>query len=147
MGLISRLRSTTRDRSILLIRLMVGAVFLSEGLQKFLFPAVVGAGRFMRIGLPAPEILAPFVGVWEIVCGCAVLLGWRIRLAVVPLLTIMTVSFFSTKLPLLLTHGFFPMAHDGRTDFAMTLGCLFLLWRGAGSASLDARASSSPSQG
>lgn len=45
--------------AIVLIRLMIGAVFLSEGIQKFLFPADVGAGRFEKIGLPSPEILGP----------------------------------------------------------------------------------------
>jgi putative oxidoreductase len=46
----------------LLVRIMVGAVFLSEGIQKFLFPAVLGAGRFTKIGLPYPDVLGPFVG-------------------------------------------------------------------------------------
>jgi uncharacterized membrane protein YphA (DoxX/SURF4 family) len=61
--------------TLILIRLMVGAVFLSEGIQKFLFPEAVGVGRFIKIGIPAPEILAPFVGVVEIVCGACILLG------------------------------------------------------------------------
>jgi len=38
----------------LLIRIMVGAVFVSEGIQKFLYPAAVGAGRFAKIGIPSP---------------------------------------------------------------------------------------------
>jgi putative oxidoreductase len=53
---------TDNSKSAILIRLMVGAVFLSEGIQKFLFPAVRGAGRFESIGLPAPEFLGSFVG-------------------------------------------------------------------------------------
>jgi hypothetical protein len=50
----------------ILIRLMVGAVFLSEGIQKFLFPDALGVGRFAKIGIPYPEVMAPFVGVFEI---------------------------------------------------------------------------------
>lgn len=53
---------------------MVGAVLLSEGIQKFLFPGQLGAGRFVKIGLPMPEVLGPFVGTFEIVCGSLVLL-------------------------------------------------------------------------
>jgi putative oxidoreductase len=68
-------------RAIILIRLMVGGVFLSEGIQKFLFPEVRGAGRFADIGLPAPEALGAFVGGFETVCGALVLLGLLTRLA------------------------------------------------------------------
>jgi putative oxidoreductase len=53
----------------------VGAVFLSEGIQKFLFPADLGVGRFVKIGIPAPQIMAPFVGVVEIVCGTLIVLS------------------------------------------------------------------------
>jgi len=34
---------------LLLLRVMVGFVFLSEGLQKFMFPGTLGAGRFAKI--------------------------------------------------------------------------------------------------
>ena len=59
------------SRAVILIRLMVGIVFLSEGIQKFLYPAEQGAGRFAKIGIPSPEFMGPFVGVAEIVCGTA----------------------------------------------------------------------------
>jgi uncharacterized membrane protein YphA (DoxX/SURF4 family) len=54
---------------------MVGFVFLSEGIQKILFPATRGAGRFIKIGLPAPEFLGYFVPAFEIVCGQLILIG------------------------------------------------------------------------
>jgi uncharacterized membrane protein YphA (DoxX/SURF4 family) len=135
---IAKLASSNAPKSVLLIRLLVGGVFLSEGIQKFLFPAEVGAGRFSKIGLPDPEFLGPFVGGFEIACGTLVLLGLLTRLAVLPLLTIMTVAFFTTKLPILLKSGFWKMAHEARTDFSMTLGALFLIVVGAGALSLDA---------
>lgn len=53
--------STTAPRSVILVRLIVGAVFLSEGIQKFLFPSELGVGRFVKIGIPAPQAMAPFV--------------------------------------------------------------------------------------
>src|SRR5690606_12751032 len=115
------------------------AVFLSEGIQKFIHPAEVGAGRFARIGLPSPEVLAPLVGSFEIVCGVLVLFGIFTRLAVVPLLAIMATALVTTKVPILLQSGFWKMAHDSRTDFAMTLGSLFLLLVWAGRISWDAR--------
>jgi putative oxidoreductase len=36
-------------KAILLIRVRVGCVFLSEGLQKFLFPDSLSVGRFVKI--------------------------------------------------------------------------------------------------
>ena len=123
---------------VILIRLMVGAVFLSEGIQKFLSPDELGAGRFLKIGLPMPEVLGPFVGTFEIVCGSLTLLGLLTRLAVIPLLVIMAVALTTTKWPMLADQGFWYMAHESRTDWSMSLGLLFLLVAGAGPRSLDA---------
>ena len=137
MNLRQRLTQTHAPGAALLIRLLVGAVFLSEGIQKFLFPAEIGAGRFEKIGLPWPEILGPLVGAFEIVCGTLVLLGLFTRLAVIPLLAIMGVALYTTKIPILLKSGFWKMAHEARTDFSMLMGALFLLIVGAGAWSLD----------
>jgi uncharacterized membrane protein YphA (DoxX/SURF4 family) len=133
------LTRTTAPAASVLIRLMVGAVFLSEGIQKFLFPEQLGAGRFLKIGLPMPDVLGPFVGTFEIACGTLVLLGLMTRLAAIPLLAIMAVALATTKWPMLADQGFWYMAHESRTDWSMTLGSLYLLIVGAGPWSLDAR--------
>jgi len=135
----------------ILIRLVVGGVFLSEGIQKFLFPDALGAGRFVKIGIPYPEIMAPLVGVFEIGCGALIILGLLTRLAAIPMIVNISVAILSTKIPILLGHGywifnlpkagsygFWSMAHEARTDFSMLLGAVFLLIVGAGSWSLDA---------
>ncbi len=128
---------TRGSAAVILIRLMVGAVFLSEGIQKFLFPGEVGAGRFAKIGLPSPEILAPFVATFEITCGALVPFGVLTRFAVIPPLIIMAVVRTATKIPILINSGFWKMAHESRTDFSMVMGSLFLLIEGAGKWSLD----------
>jgi len=137
--MLSRITKTDAPAAVTLIRLVVGAVFLSEGIQKFINPGDVGSGRFAKIGLPSPEILAPFVGSFEIVCGLLVLAGFLTRLAVIPLIVIMLVAISSTKVPILLEKGFWQMAHDSRTDFAMLLSSIFLLIVGAGPWSIDGR--------
>lgn len=129
--------STSPDTGIVLIRLMVGAVFLSEGIQKFLFPAIRGAGRFEKIGLPAPEFLGSFVGMFEIVCGGLILLGLATRLAAIPTLIIMLTAIVTTKSQVLADEGFWPMMHGSRTDWAMLLGSMFLIMKGGGKYSLD----------
>jgi putative oxidoreductase len=137
-GAVRRLLASDAPAAVLLIRLLAGAVFVSEGIQKFLFPADLGVGRFTKIGMPSPEVLAPFVGVVEIVGGLLLLLGLLTRLAALALLVDMLVAITTTKLPLLLKEGFWKMAHEARTDWSMLLGALFLLLVGAGAWSLDA---------
>ena len=133
-----------------LIRLMVGAVFLSEGIQKFLYPPLRGPGRFESMGWPMPELLANFVGGVEIVCGVLILIGLYTRLAAAGTATIMTVAILTTKIPIwmgagfgpfevreLSQYGFWSMAHAMRTDWAMLLGSLVLVIAGAGPWSAD----------
>jgi len=116
---------------------MVGAVFLSEGIQKFLFADKLGSGRFAKIGLPSPEFLGSFVGVFEIMCGILVLIGFMTRLASIPLIIIMLVAFATTKSEVLAHDGFWEMLHGSRTDWAMLIGAIFLLIAGAGRWSVD----------
>jgi putative oxidoreductase len=150
---LSNLLRTSESGWTILVRLLVGlVVFLPEGIQKLIFADVLGAGRFTKIGIPYPEVMAPFVGTVEIVCGALIILGLLTRLAAVPLIIIMIVALISTKLPILLGHdvwmfhlaqdikrtGFWSMMHEARADLTMLLGCIYLLIVGAGRWSLDA---------
>ena len=145
--------ATNAPPSVLLIRLMVGGVFLAEGIQKFLYPAELAAGRFVKIGIPMPETMGPFVGGLETVCGALLNIGLLTRLAAIPLLINSSVAIISTKIPILLGYGFWgfsltklpryglwSMLHEARTDLCMWLGLLFLIIVGAGRKwSIDAR--------
>lgn len=126
-------------KAVLLIRMLVGWVFVSEGIQKFIFPAQLGVGRFEKIGIPAPHFMAPFVGSVEIACGSLVLFGLFTRVAALPLLGVILVAIATTKLPMFAKTGMWSMLHEARTDFSMLLGLVFLLITGAGTLSLDAR--------
>jgi uncharacterized membrane protein YphA (DoxX/SURF4 family) len=121
------------------VRVIVGAVFVSEGIQKFLFPDELGVGRFARIGIPAPAVMAPFVGTVETIGGVLLVLGLGTRVVAVPLLVSMLVAITSTKLVTFGKNGFWKTAHEARTDLLMIFGLLFLLSVGAGPWSLDAR--------
>ncbi len=128
---------TDNSKTTMIIRLIVGTVFLSEGIQKFLFPLIRGAGRFEKIGLPSPEFLGSFVGVFEIFCGVLILVGLFTRIASFPTLIIMIVAIATTKIGILNVDGFWQMMHSSRTDWAMLLGSLFLIIKGGGDWSLD----------
>jgi putative oxidoreductase len=150
--MLRRLLDTRAPAAVFLIRLMVAIVFVPEGIQKFLYPERLGAGRFAAIGIPMPDVMGPFVASVEIVCGACVLLGLLTRLAAVPLLIDISVAIVSTKLPILLGRGFWSFArpkleqyglwsmlHEARTDLSMFLALLFLLLVGAGAWSFDRR--------
>lgn len=139
MIFLRKLLTTQAPAAVVLVRLIVGGVFLSEGVQKFLFPDALGMGRFAKIGIPAPEVMAPFVGVCEIMCGVLFLLGLLTRLAAITMIINMLVAISTTKVPILIHDGFWKMVHEARTDWAMLLGSIFLLIVGAGSWSFDAR--------
>jgi putative oxidoreductase len=141
----NKLLGTTAPPATIFVRLLVGAVFLSEGIQKFLFADELGAGRFGKIGFPSPQFLGPFVGGVEIICGALLIVGLLTRLAAIALFIDISVAIISTKIPILLGHGFWNfslpklanygfwgMAHEARTDFCMLLGAIFLLIVGGG---------------
>jgi len=152
VGWQARLLHTGAPGWSILVRLLVGlAVFLPEGVQKLAFPDILGAGRFANIGIPYPELMGPFVGIVEIVCGALIILGLFTRLAAIPLIVIMIIAIVSTKVPILLgqdfwifhlpkvaRYGFWSMMHEARTDFCMLLGSLYVLIESAGAWSLDA---------
>ncbi len=147
----SRILQTDAPAAVALVRLSVGWVFLTEGIQKFLFPEALAAGRFAKIGIPFPEVTGPFVATVEVVAGALIVLGLLTRPAALALAIEMIVALASTKVPMLVGHGFWgfaapapdktglwAMAHEARTDVAMLLTCLSLLWMGAGPLSADA---------
>jgi putative oxidoreductase len=148
-----RLLATHAPAATVLIRIVVGGIFLTEGIQKFLYPGELGAGRFAKIGIPTPDMMGPFVGGIEIVCGALMIIGLLMRLAAILLLIDISVAIVSTKIPILLGHdfwgfsltklpryGFLSMIHEARADLAMWFGLLFLLIVGAGKKwSLDAK--------
>ncbi|MDB5296689.1 MAG: DoxX family protein [Phycisphaerales bacterium] len=155
MALVKRLAVTTAPKAVVLIRLLVGGVFLSEGVQKFLFPGLVGAGRFAKIGIPYPGVTGPVVGAVEIAAGLLVLVGLLTRPAAASLLVVMLVAIVSTKLPVLVGHpvwgfalpnvpmvGVWGALHEARADLSMILCLLFLLVAGAGRLSADHRVAS-----
>jgi uncharacterized membrane protein YphA (DoxX/SURF4 family) len=114
-------------------------VFLSEGIQKFIFPDALGVGRFMKIGIPYPVFTAPFVGGVELVAGTLMVFGLLTRLAAIALLIDIAVAIASTKIPMLVQKGFWTTMHEARTDLAMAFCLVFLLWSGGGIWSVDER--------
>lgn len=116
-------------RGTIFVRLAVGLIFFTQGILKYIDPNM-GVNRFTRIGFAHPAFTANFVGAFEIVCGLLVLVGLFTRMAAIPLLIIICTAILTTKIPELTRtgQGFWFMVSDARTDFAMLMCLLFLLF-------------------
>ena len=125
---------------MILIRVVVGLVFLTEGILKFLHPGELGSGRFAHIGLPLPYITAPLVGALEIAAGAAVILNLYAGDAAILLLLVIITALITTKIPILLGRHLGPFAppklehygllsflHEARTDLSMLFGLVAIL--------------------
>lgn len=125
---------------MILIRTVVGLVFLTEGVLKFLLPGELGVGRFAHIGFPYPHLLASFVGGVEIAAGAALILNLYAGDAALLLLAVIITALITTKIPILLGHplgrfapaklthyGWLSFLHEARTDLCMLFGCVAIL--------------------
>lgn len=135
-------------KEIVLIRIMVGGVFLWEGILKFVYMNQ-GVGRFTKLGFPMPELMANFIGTTEIIGGLLLLFGLFTRATALWFIVEMIVAILTTKVALYLgtsplplppappKMGIWAVLHEIRSDYAQLLSCLFLLYVGAGVMSLD----------
>ena len=145
----------TAPTETILIRLMAGGVFLSEGMLKFVY-VNQGVGRFAKLGMPFPAFTATFVGGLEIVGGIALIVGLGTRLLTIPFVIEMLVAMLSTKPALFMGTsplplppsppqiGIWAVLHEIRSEYAQLMSCLFLLFVGPGRWSLDARLRRAP---
>jgi putative oxidoreductase len=142
MAIIKRLLASTGHKATILIRVVAGWIFLSEGIEKFLFPQSLGIGRFVNIGIPDPAFTAPFVGVVEIIFGALIIIGLITRISTVPLLIDIAVAIATTKVPMLANQGFWAATHEA--DLSMLFCLVFLFIVGGGPLSLDSKLGRQP---
>lgn len=122
------------DTGLLLLRLIVGVIFVAHGGQKLFVYGFDGvAGAFGQMGVPMAQVMGPFVGLLEFFGGLAVIAGLLTRLVSFGLACTMVVA-------MLLVHlkaGFF--APNG-IEFPLSLfgSTVLLAVAGAGAYSLDA---------
>lgn len=114
-------------------RLTLGWVFLLSGWGKLHhLPEVIEF--FRSLGIPAPEIQAPFAAGVELVCGGLLLLGLFSRLASVPLVVVMVVAIATARREELTSMG----ALFGFIEFLYIVLLLYIAIEGPGALSLDA---------
>lgn len=135
----SHILTTESDNKMIIIRLIVGLVFISEGIQKYLFLEVLGPDYFKELGFIHAYFWAYFTGACEIFCGILILFGLMTRLASLPFLIIMIIAFITTKLPLLSTKGIWTFFHEYKSDFCLTMLVILLIIYGGGRWSVDSK--------
>ncbi len=122
------------DIGLMILRLVVGVIFIAHGGQKLFvygFDGVTGA--FGQMGVPMPALMGPFVALLEFLGGLALVAGLLTRLVSLGLSSTMVVA-------ILLVHlkaGFFS---PNGIEFPLSLlgSTLLFVIAGAGSYSLDA---------
>jgi uncharacterized membrane protein YphA (DoxX/SURF4 family) len=129
-----------RELPMILVRVVVGVVFVLEGTLKFLLPNELGVGMFASVGIPFPHLVAPAVGAVEITGGLAIVLNIYAGDAALALLVVIMSALVTTKIPILLGRQFgpFPLLklphygllsflHQARTELCMIFGTLAVL--------------------
>jgi putative oxidoreductase len=116
----------------LLARLVVGVVFTHSGFGKWTHLDQV-VKFFAGLGIPFPELQAPFVATVELVCGALILAGLGTRLVAVPLMGTMFVA-LATALSEKITGV---NALFGLAEFLYLVLLVQLAVGGAGPVSLD----------
>jgi len=124
----------------LLVRLSVGIMFFGSGLGKLgKLPGLVG--YFRSLGVPFPELQAPFVASVEFVCGTLLVVGLATRPAALMLCGVMVVAIITAAAPehhiQASWHGLLEFLYLPEWCLLLLLG--WLLLAGPGRASLDAR--------
>jgi len=124
------------------VRIAVGLEFFGSGLGKL--GTVGGLTQFFRkLGIPAPEILAPFVAGTELVCGALIFVGLATRPAALMLCGVMAVATVTAAAP----EKHITPSWRGLLEFfylpevLLFLLLAWLVFAGPGCASLDARLS------
>ncbi len=126
---------------MMLVRIVIAVVFLTEGILKFVRPEELGRGRFAQLGVPFPQILAPLVGGVEIAAGAAVLTNFLAGDAALLLLAVILTALVTTKVPILLGRplgpfhvpknlahtGLLSFLHEARTDLSMLFSLVAVL--------------------
>jgi len=134
MAAVTTIASRRFDTALLVLRSVVGAIFIAHGAQKlfqFGLPGVIDG--FAKSGIPYPEVVGPLVTYLELIGGVALILGFLTRLVAFGFACDMigAIMFVHLKNGLFLPNGF-------EFDLMMFAASFALILTGAGGMSLDA---------
>jgi putative oxidoreductase len=123
-------------------RVLLSVIFIVAGYNKLV--AIAGAGAyFARLGVPAPQLMAWVVPIFEVVAGLMILVGYKTRWVALALCVFTAIALF-------LGHQFWAVEaaqysnqlNHALKNLAVMGGFLLLYANGPGPHSVDARAGS-----
>ena len=128
---------SSQDIGLLLIRVMIGVVFIFHGSQKlfgaFGGPGIEGfAGWLASMNVPLPTLNAYMAAGTEFFGGIAILIGLTTRITAIPMAITMIVA-------IVMVHGEAFSVQQNGMEYPLTLGVVLiaLTFTGAGRISLD----------
>ena len=116
----------------LISRLTIGGIFIQTGWGKLHHLDKV-IQFFTSLGIPAPQIQAPFVSGIELGCGSLVLIGLFTRVASVPLIGTMVVAILTAKMKDVADLSDFLSL----SEYLFIVLLVWLIVKGAGALSVD----------
>ena len=139
-GALTKLRQTRASSFAATIRVLLGLLFLSTGVMKFVVPELRAAfsGQLTAAGIPFHSLNMWIVPPAEIGIGVLFLLGFLSRLASLSAIVMMGVA---TYVHLVVDDPtLFPLQPEEPIIPIIAIAfCLYILWIGSGSWSLDLR--------
>ncbi len=135
--MIARIVGSRGDLAHLIVRFIVGVIFVAHGLAKFQIGISTITGFLQSVGIPAAGFFGWLLPLVEIIGGLALIFGLATRLAALLLAVVMVVAIIKVKLAVGLI---VPMAQPGvgmELDLAILAGLLAILLEGPGRFSLE----------
>ncbi len=137
-AILNRIRQTSRTNAVGICRILLGLLFLSTGVMKLVAPGLRSAfsGQLAESGLPFHSLnmwLVPFA---EVALGGVLLVGLFGRMASLMAIVMMSVATYVH----LVVHNpdLFPLQPEAPIiPLGVILLCLYRLWAGSGSWSID----------
>ena len=133
MSLFQPITNRQANLALTVLRVIAGATFIAHGAQKlFVFGLAGVSGGFAQMGIPAPEVMGPFIALLEFFGGIALVFGLLTRLAALGL----AFDMLGAILLVHLKNGFF-LPQGSEFALAMLAMSATLVLTGAGDFSLD----------
>lgn len=129
------------DWAALILRLMIGAIFVSHGYQKWFewgIDSVVE--NFGKMGVPFPSVSAYACATTEFLGGILLLVGFNARMAAA-LLSVVMAGAIITVHPPAFDKPFFNLIAEGGMELPLSLlaGCMAIALNGGGRCSVDGK--------
>ncbi|MFV8395924.1 DoxX family protein [Corynebacterium hindlerae] len=127
-------KPVVRDLTLLLLRAVLGFVFIAHGWDKFFITGMVETtGQFSAFGIPQPKLSAYLVGSVELVGGALLVIGLLTTLVAGALALLVAAALYFVHLE----NGIFVSSNGIEYTAVLVVALLVIVVFGSGRASVD----------